>query len=957
MSSSDFCAAFEALTNYTPFPWQKRLYDRWFMKGHIPSHCVLPTGLGKTSVIVVWLIALAHGARLPRRLVYIVNRRTVVDQATDVVVQIRNRLHDPDNVQWNGYAEVLRELATQLQRLSAVCSDKSGHFLAVSTLRGELADNQEWKTDPARPAIIIGTIDMIGSKLLFSGYGDGRYNRPHHAGLIGQDTLIIHDEAHLTPAFSQLLRTLEKEQQREVRQSTYKNVLRPIKVMELSATVRNRVSDSVVGESIFELGPEDDDDARIHQRLAASKVLRFVDATQTEEEAIRRITEEACGYEQQGCRVLIYVRSPEIAQEIESTIRKKLASGQNNRVAVLTGTIRGYERDQLVESEIFQAFKSAPDRPRQLSQTLYLISTSAGEVGIDLDADHLICDLTTLDSMIQRFGRVNRLGVDKDGQPRRATITVITDEVGDEDKLREQLRKTAEILKQLPKTDDGYDASPKALDELLRKNPDFVRSAFVPSPQILPATDILFDAWALTSIDQDMPGRPEVDEYLHGLTADPPETYVAWRQEVELLTDAHVDQQTLREWFEACPVLAHERLRDRTDRVRKVLSKLLKEHRKGEKDENFDFPVILLNERGDARQYRLSELVDKSQDHDPLAYATVVLPVEAGGLNTNGMLDPKAVKPHEKLDVERARSAPTTRASPKAVKSHEKLDVAEELAGKGQNAGTSRRRERWLFIRGAEGERWKHVVAAQETDQPPIHLSERARVTLKAPPEGEEDEGETKQLILYVDRRTPAVESPEQARFRETLSCHLDRVASYAEQIGRTLSLPENLCQALTLAARWHDRGKDRPAWQRYANNANSSEPLAKSDRYRPGYTLNGYRHEFGSLLEATADPEINRHPERDLILHLIAAHHGWGRPHFEPWACDNDGPRDPATGEHHRPTTKTNQTIAIETIRRFGRLQLRFGRWGLAWLESLLRCADALASRPDCSDGGHSVV
>ena len=48
------------------------------------------------------------------------------------------------------------------------------------------------------------TIDMIGSKLLFSGYGDGRYKRPQHAGLIGQDSLIVHDEAHLTPAFSKL---------------------------------------------------------------------------------------------------------------------------------------------------------------------------------------------------------------------------------------------------------------------------------------------------------------------------------------------------------------------------------------------------------------------------------------------------------------------------------------------------------------------------------------------------------------------------------------------------------------------------------------------------------------------------------------------------------------------------------------------------------------------------------
>ena len=54
---------------------------------------------------------------------------------------------------------------------------------------------------------------MIGSKLLFSGYGDGPYRRAHHAGLMGQDTLIVHDEAHLSLPFSDMLRSVAEEQQ------------------------------------------------------------------------------------------------------------------------------------------------------------------------------------------------------------------------------------------------------------------------------------------------------------------------------------------------------------------------------------------------------------------------------------------------------------------------------------------------------------------------------------------------------------------------------------------------------------------------------------------------------------------------------------------------------------------------------------------------------------------------
>ena len=40
--------------------------------------------------------------------------------------------------------------------------------LHISTLRGQLSDNREWLKDPAAPAIIIGTADMVDPRLLFS---------------------------------------------------------------------------------------------------------------------------------------------------------------------------------------------------------------------------------------------------------------------------------------------------------------------------------------------------------------------------------------------------------------------------------------------------------------------------------------------------------------------------------------------------------------------------------------------------------------------------------------------------------------------------------------------------------------------------------------------------------------------------------------------------------------------
>lgn len=56
--SDSFAKCFEALTGYAPLCWQKRLFDR-LANGSVPPVVDLPTGLGKTSVIPIWLIALA----------------------------------------------------------------------------------------------------------------------------------------------------------------------------------------------------------------------------------------------------------------------------------------------------------------------------------------------------------------------------------------------------------------------------------------------------------------------------------------------------------------------------------------------------------------------------------------------------------------------------------------------------------------------------------------------------------------------------------------------------------------------------------------------------------------------------------------------------------------------------------------------------------------------------------
>src|SRR5579859_6623454 len=72
----------------TPFPWQIDLLHRFF-RGESVSALDIPTGLGKTATMAVWLVARALGASVSRKLVYVVDRRAVVDQATEVAESLR----------------------------------------------------------------------------------------------------------------------------------------------------------------------------------------------------------------------------------------------------------------------------------------------------------------------------------------------------------------------------------------------------------------------------------------------------------------------------------------------------------------------------------------------------------------------------------------------------------------------------------------------------------------------------------------------------------------------------------------------------------------------------------------------------------------------------------------------------------------------------------------------------
>jgi CRISPR-associated endonuclease/helicase Cas3 len=847
-----FATEFKELTGVPkPFSWQQRLFDL-FVANRLPRRLDIPTGLGKTSIIPIWLMARQKNPKLPRRLIYVVNRRTIVDQATEIAEKLQKR--------WMG---------------------PSVH---VSTLRGQKADNGDWQRDPAAQAIIIGTVDMIGSKLLFNAYRGSRWHKSFEAGLIGKDSLIVHDEAHLTGPFDVLLDRVAFFQKGEP-------VAPNMQILSLSATT----SPTSKKEEILRLTKEDVLDAAVKQRIHAAKRLKFENLPPNKKLS-ERLAELACAHKETPVRVLVFVRSPEDASKCASAIQSVLGK-DTHRVETLTGTIRGKERDKLVEKPVFKHFV---DRTIPADGAVYLVCTSAGEVGVDFDADHMVCDLSTLDSMIQRLGRVNRRGERKDSQVR--VVVEFKAKAGPLDKER---KVTKELLASLSEKDEGHDASPWSLRSLV-SHPNYAK-ALTPEPSMVELQRMTLDAWSLTSIGEDWPIAADVAPYLHGLEDDQRQTEVAWRKEFDWLNRDDIDGDALERIFEQYPLKPREILKDRTDVVCDLLL-AIKEADPGRR-------IIVVGKK--AEFLALSGFNEQNL-YQKILNRVVVIPASYGGIDLgSGMINPK-----------RAGTSDS--------------DVADLM----NTEDPSENRFRVLLENTADGwqsssapsdiqlplptEMWKEWMteAAKLNECRCVHQIELAR------PDGDDDQ--SGQVILFFKA---LVKQSSAKKEKLLLADHNEHVRTSVAGSCATLSLGKEIRSALELAGGSHDLGKGRNIWQSAIYNTDRNTAYAKSTgRGMKWQNLNGYRHEFGSLCDVLKLAGFKQFEKdetgRDLALHIMAAHHGRARPHFPQGGTDPEG-----VGEPHE--LLSPHEVAL----RFERLQRQFGYWGLAWLEALIVCADREAS------------
>lgn len=932
------------------FPWQGALLDR-FCRNSIPEALDIPTGLGKTSVMAIWLVARACGAKVPRRLVYVVDRRVVVDQATTEAERLREWVEkNPEVKKALGLGE---------------------RPLPISTLRGQHVDNREWLEDPSLPAIIVGTVDMIGSRLLFSGYGVSPKMRPYHAGLLGADALIVLDEAHLVPAFEDLLREIERGADTfGPAEPSLRHLIPPFKLLSLSATRRQSGGDTLT------LSDDDRNHAVVKQRLEAKKTLHIEELGNRP--LAKVLAEEAWELTKQGregvrCIVFCDARKHATAVAAELCSLASKAKKPEPMIELLVGARRVKERKEAHEALARLGFLAGTSV--KLENPVFLIATSAGEVGVDLDADHMVCDLVAWERMVQRLGRVNRRGggdatvvvVVEKGPLREAELRAEYRRLGDglpknlkrilelfdkrnrarvaQEELRNSGQRTSNtkaLEKQVRayKDDDAKklaayeaeverDLALKKLLETLKENggslspevlltlhdrqdlADALHAATTAEPPRPELTRPLVEAWSMTSLDEH-PARPEVDPWLRGWRSnDPPQTTVVWRRHLPLRADGTFDAKSARRFFEAAPPHLSEQLETETHRV---LDWLIKRAEAVTKAADEALPpadrivAVVLGRRGEPKRWRTLEQLASArstgkEDLEALLAGTMlVVDARLGGL-TQGLLD-------------------------------ETANGTVETADDGSTPWLARPDATGVPVTGFRIRTWS---ADEEESTPGTHPHDgwvRRHVFVTSAVDGEPSAA----LVIDGWAGEAATEDDRAEADRpQELAEHQQWTEDCAREIAQRLGLAPAHENLLALAARLHDEGKRAPRWQRAfkAPERWRHHPYAKTKGPVDFDLLDGYRHELGSLPYVEADDafkSLSTH-EQDLVLHLIAAHHGFARPVIGTSGCDDAPP-------------SIIEVRARAVALRFARLSARWGPWGLAWWEALLRAADQIASR-----------
>jgi CRISPR-associated endonuclease/helicase Cas3 len=306
---------------------------------------------------------------------------------------------------------------------------------------------EEWYLAPDKPAILIGTQDMLLSRALNRGYAASRFHWPIDFGLLNNDCLWIFDEPQLMAngvstsaqlaGLRQALRTFGE-----------------CPSVWMSATLEQGWLDTIDFRGRFpgaalELTEKDyDPGGALHKRMTAKKTVAPLGASASTD--MKAVAKAVLERHQSGPPTLVVVNTVERAKALYSELLKIRKSSGSPDLLLVHSRFRPKEREELNQ----QLSRPAPNR--------IIVATQVVEAGVDISVRTLITELAPWGSIVQRIGRCNRTGDDGPGQVFWIDL---------EEKLSLPYTSSAlELARSHLKKLTNQDVSPKALDDYKRAN-------------------------------------------------------------------------------------------------------------------------------------------------------------------------------------------------------------------------------------------------------------------------------------------------------------------------------------------------------------------------------------------------------------------------------------------------------------------------------------------------------
>ena len=658
----------------------------------------------------------------------------------------------------------------------------------------------------------------------------------------------------------------------------------------------------------------------------------------------------------------IIVNRVSTARKVFDEIKKK---AKDSECLLLTGRVRPLDRDALWRD--WRSKIEAREKRHAPTKTIYVIATQCVEAGANIDFDVLMSEAASLDALRQRFGRLNRLGNHPD-----ARAVIIADE------------KEMEIADCSAKKPHPVYESALAMTWQWLKAQSEVNFAHETMARLLPTMELLKPLLAparhaaillpahLDALCQTQPEpvpSPDVSVFLHGPDSDPPDVSIVWR---ELLD--HLDTETEDSWIAAVSACRPSSLE-----MISVPFLVARRWLAGETPDtgaDVEGASSLAEKEGTPLQPRLpalrwrgeekSALIKTSSDlRDLRPGDTIVVPASRRGCDKFGWdpASPDSVPDLSETASLHARGRPlvylaSRRAVPEvasliALLNQEDRDdeaIKEALSTCAEFANLPDAAKKSVAILA---EKPRFEILRDSGDGAALAL--RSKFRLK----GQITFSEPAAAFLPDDLTSQTDKTVE-------LETHQSGVAARAKAFADVAGLPKTIAEVLHSSGRFHDIGKADPRFQVWLRNGNkvaaATNPLlAKGERLwrsilarKAARAASGYpestRHEFMSvaLLNANATKGAN-----DLLLHVIAAHHGYARP-LAPVAPD----LHPVTVQYERDGWKScaGSTHALASVgsgvcERFWSFTRRYGWWGLAYVETFLRLADHRQSEAEQED------